>query len=321
MQKTVDLTEQRFGQLTVIEKMPYLVNRYYAWRCKCDCGGEIIVDTKHLTRGTTQNCGCLPKRTAGNGTIAEDISNQRFGKLTAIERLPSIGGRTRWLCTCDCGNSCIVTTHELKAGKTQSCGCHRHFALRARKTDLAGQIFGRLTVIFPTKQRDPKGSVYWHCRCECGKEVDITEDSLVNGNYKSCGCRKKEVSEAIHSQLTFVDGTCVEWIKSRRHRSDNSSGYPGVYETRTGKWFATIGLQSKRYYLGRYDNKLDAISVRKAAENLLHLGFVKAYDCWKQRSTADPLWALSTPFFFHVEFKDGIFYIDTPTNSYQEKVF
>ena len=35
---------------------------------------------------------------------AIDITNQKFGKLTAIQRAPSRSGKTYWLCKCECGN-------------------------------------------------------------------------------------------------------------------------------------------------------------------------------------------------------------------------
>ena len=42
-----------------------------------------------------------------------------------------------------------------------------------RAKDLTGQRFGRLTALYPTNRRDYKGSVIWHCRCDCGNETDV----------------------------------------------------------------------------------------------------------------------------------------------------
>lgn len=52
-----------------------------------------------------------------------DISNHRFGKLTAIERCGKIGSRSLWLCKCDCGNETVVSISNLRNGHTKSCGC------------------------------------------------------------------------------------------------------------------------------------------------------------------------------------------------------
>lgn len=59
-----------------------------------------------------------------------DLSGQRFGRLTVIERTEKESkGQARWLCRCDCGNTAIVQSYDLRSGNTQSCGCQRkeHF--------------------------------------------------------------------------------------------------------------------------------------------------------------------------------------------------
>ena len=53
---------------------------------------------------------------------ALDITNQKFGKLTALQRMPSQAGKTYWLCQCECGNQPIVQTSHLRDGRTKSCG-------------------------------------------------------------------------------------------------------------------------------------------------------------------------------------------------------
>ncbi len=113
----------RFGKLTVLEKTDQLQDNYRVWRCRCDCGGEICVNTKRLMRGTVRDCGCVPKENARRGNVAEDLTGQRFGGLTVLRRGENKNGRTAWVCKCDCGNEKTVTAHDLKAGKVKSCGC------------------------------------------------------------------------------------------------------------------------------------------------------------------------------------------------------
>ena len=62
------------------------------------------------------------------------------------------------------------------------------------KLDLTGQTFEYLYVI----ERMPKEfkrntTVYWHCRCRCGKDVYPSTYELVHGRTKSCGCRRIEM--------------------------------------------------------------------------------------------------------------------------------
>lgn len=51
---------QKFGKLTVIEAVdinkPHCPRKMY--RCKCDCGNEIIVSGRDLIRGHNKSCGC-----------------------------------------------------------------------------------------------------------------------------------------------------------------------------------------------------------------------------------------------------------------------
>ena len=54
----------------------------------------------------------------------KDISNQRFGRFTAIEPVgKSKDRKIIWLCECDCGNTKNVPINYLSSGDTQSCGC------------------------------------------------------------------------------------------------------------------------------------------------------------------------------------------------------
>ena len=155
MNRGLELEGQRFGHLTVLKRLDERENRYIMWLCRCDCGNEIKVNTRRLVRGTIDNCGCIPEKTARRGPVAEDLTGQRFGKLVAVRRIRSQNGRTRWECRCDCGNMHIVTAHALKAGKCTSCGCSRYEKGRGG-TDISGQKFGRLTALYHTDKRSKK---------------------------------------------------------------------------------------------------------------------------------------------------------------------
>lgn len=56
---------------------------------------------------------------------ALDLTGSRFGRLVALRRITPVGDPTgiRWLCECDCGNMCEVSTNALRQGMTRSCGC------------------------------------------------------------------------------------------------------------------------------------------------------------------------------------------------------
>lgn len=56
----------------------------------------------------------------------KDLTGQRFGRLTVIEKAKNIGEYTTWKCKCDCGNMLITRGNSLKSGRTKSCGCYNH---------------------------------------------------------------------------------------------------------------------------------------------------------------------------------------------------
>lgn len=309
MAKKADLVGKRFGMLTVLERLSEQEDRYWLWRCHCDCGGETVVNTKRLIRGTITNCGCIPKKTARNGSRAENLAGQRFGMLTVVEKTENKRGRVCWICQCDCGNICTVTAHELKCGKTKSCGCRRSLG-ELGISNIAGRRFGRLVALTTTKKRDKKGSVYWHCRCDCGNELDVTEDSLVHGNYRSCGCLKKEIQQDIVNKLHHIDGTCVEWLEKRKHRSDNTSGFRGVYCLKNGHYRVGIGFKKQKYHIGTYKTFEEAVAARLEVEANIHDKFVQAYYVWKAKYGSLPE-NEQEPFFFEVEKANGEFVVST----------
>lgn len=65
-----------------------------------------------------------------------------------------------------------------------------------KKLNLVGLKFGKLTVLSELKERNPHGKVLFHCKCDCGNEVNVIGSKLKNGWSKSCSCLQKEtVSE------------------------------------------------------------------------------------------------------------------------------
>lgn len=63
----------------------------------------------------------------------KDITNKKFGKLTALNISYRKNNSTYWKCKCDCGNYKDVLLGNLTTGKIQSCGCkykERGIALR-----------------------------------------------------------------------------------------------------------------------------------------------------------------------------------------------
>lgn len=177
--------------------------------------------------------------------------------------------------------------------------------------NLTGCRFGRLTALYAMEQRDRKGSVFWHCRCDCGNEVEVTADGLVHGSYRSCGCLRKELRENIHDKLHLIDGTCVEWLCNRKNRKDNTSGFRGVYTNKSGHYCARIGFKGQKFYIGMYDTFEEAVHARLEAERIIHGGFLDAYYAWNQKAQNDAEWAKEHPLIFEIKKQNGKFHVIT----------
>lgn len=59
LKRSLDLTNQRFGQLIVLSRSKDKINK---WICQCDCGNIVEVDRSSLKQGLTQSCGCLKSK-------------------------------------------------------------------------------------------------------------------------------------------------------------------------------------------------------------------------------------------------------------------
>ncbi len=209
---------------------------------------------------------------------AKNLTGQRFGKLTMQYPTDKRGdqGSVIWHGVCDCGNSCEVSARRLIRGKVRSCGCLSSPPAK----DHVGKTFGRLTVLEyagTAKELGHAGTLrYWKCRCTCGRETVVGQTELQNGEVQSCGCLQKQRTR---EALVLLEDTSVVLLERSRDRtrSDNISGATGVsWDARTQSWEAKISFRKKRYWLGRYKNKEEAIRVRQTAEEM-HENFLTWY--------------------------------------------
>ena len=110
----------------------------------------------------------------------------------------------------------------------------------------------------------------------------------------------------------------VEMLEKRKHRSDNTSGFRGIYHMNNGKYRATIGFKGKRFYIGTFKNYEDAVQARLEAENTIHGGFVQAWYTWNSLAEKDPKWAEEHPLVYEIERVNGEFQVITNMNRQME---
>lgn len=109
-----DLTGQTFNRLTVIEL--HSTEGRTCWRCRCNCGREVIAFAGHLKAGKVSSCGCARN-------LFRIAVGDVFGRLTVIEAADIRHRKQYWVCQCQCGKRCTVRGSALGTGNSTSCGC------------------------------------------------------------------------------------------------------------------------------------------------------------------------------------------------------
>ena len=215
----------------------------------------------------------------------KDLKGQRFGRLVVIERaenfiLPSGQPQTAWLCQCDCGNILKTRSFSLTNGTTKSCGCLAKELRVARMKkyntyDLSGEYGIGYTskgeeFYFDLEDYDKIKDYCWNKHKEyiATRNVsgyilfhrlvmDISDENIAvdHINHNKSDNRKNNLRFVTDSQNSM--NRCIS--------SHNTSGITGVNKC-NGKWTARIGVNTKRIFLGNYDNFFEAVKARKEAE-------------------------------------------------------
>lgn len=256
-----DIVGQGFGLLTVLKEFKN-EKGYPVCEFICECGTIKTAYRNNIVSGRTKSCGCLEEK---NRRKYKDISGQRFGRLVANRPTEErIGGSIVWECSCDCGNTTLVSGRNLVRGFTKSCGCYL-----LEKRDITGQRFGKLVALYPDT-KEVSTPQKWICRCDCGNLCSVSITNLRNGHTQSCGCLQKI------DYRTLIDGTCLETIASTKVPINNISGVKGVsYHSRSNSWIAKLTFKGVDYYLGKYDNVMDAAKARRRAEERMVKPFLE----------------------------------------------
>lgn len=78
-QNIIDETNNVYGKLTVLS-FEKIDNHNAMWKCKCECGNEIIVSGTHLRSGHTISCGCV--KSVGEMKINKILTENKINYST-----------------------------------------------------------------------------------------------------------------------------------------------------------------------------------------------------------------------------------------------
>lgn len=77
----MDIVDQTFGRLTVLEFSHTNKHGKSMWKCKCDCGNERIVAGSHLKNGHTSSCGCTKNEIVGSRYRTHGMRKTRLYRI------------------------------------------------------------------------------------------------------------------------------------------------------------------------------------------------------------------------------------------------
>lgn len=202
------------------------------WKCRCSCGDEKVVTTWNLRSGHSKSCG--------HGKLI-DLTDKTFGEW----HVDDYKGKSRWNCTCSCGNKAVVKNTDLIAGKSKSCGHSK----KILKNNLVGTKYGMLTVI------EYVGSGTYLCECECGNFKEIRGANLLNEGTISCGC--KHTSKYTAEYLTDLIANYTK-IMDRMLFISDIQNITGLHPGYVGMLIRRYGLEKlvDRAYRSKFEREV-----------------------------------------------------------------
>ena len=193
--------------------------------------------------------------------VKDDLTNQRFGRLTVLGDVGkrTSRGRVLWHCLCECGRVTFVQGDHLKKGRIRSCGCLNDEKKHERFKDLTNTETDNFKIIDRAYSKNQR--VYWNCICKhCGNHTELQSNQIER--YSSCGCKHNRSTKERMAEISDPES-----LTTTRPTTKSSTGVRGVYfNRRKGSYQAFINVDKKPKYLGTSKSFEKAVALRKAAE-------------------------------------------------------
>ena len=222
MPPLIDISGKQFGNLKVIERDKSKQGKYVFWVCECQCDNKTIVSVRadHLKSGNTVSCGCV-----NNNNIHKkqrnsiDITDKRFGKLTAKYYVKSGKQGAIWHCECNCGGSIDTYVSYLTKGDVSSCGCLERENRQKQNKKLQDMILEDTNVSLIRKTEPNKNTttgirgVSW---CT-SKQKYIATITFQKKQYYLCASTDIEVCKSARKEAEeHIFGDFIKWYEENK---------------------------------------------------------------------------------------------------------
>lgn len=230
----LSLVGKRFGKVVVVEKLGRIGKRNSSYKerhykCRCDCG-EICFFTRSQLKHKHKVSMCDECR-------YPDLTGLRFNKLTVLRKSKiKRGGRTFWICKCDCGKIKAFDGSILKAGikkgathRVVSCGCHRKYIKSGKRCNFwkngnwaSGKCSRLLKLRFSCKSNRWRRRVLsrdaYTCKC-CGAKSNNKRGLIAHHLWSFTRYWKKRF--LVSNGITLCS-SCHKMFHSKYGKGDNT---------------------------------------------------------------------------------------------------
>ena len=232
MKKVVDLTNQTFGRLKVIQRAEDYISpqgkHLIRWLCECGCEehNKVIVNASCLRSGHTKSCGCLQKEKARQ-TYKHNKYSKKYNKY--------------------------ILSNDYGIGYTSNSNKEFFFDLedyiKIKDYTWSENKDGYIVSKFAD------GTEYKLYRLVTNCPNNMVVDHI---NHNILDNRKENL------RICTISNNSM----NRKLAKNNTSGVTGVHwNKKLNKWIAKITVDHHTIYLGSYDDFAQAIKIRKQAQD------------------------------------------------------
>lgn len=235
MGKVVDLTGQKFGRWTVLERAANDKYGNAMWLCECSCDNKTtsVVSGHSLRLGLSRSCGCARAESCSKAITKYNKETKKKYNTYDLSGEYGIGYTSN-------GEEFYFDLEDYNLIKDYCWHITNDGYVASNDFNNNYKIIKLHRLLFPN-----------------AKVVDHI-------NHNKSDCRKTNLRECTHSENNM----------NRSLHSNNTSGVTGVsWYKQISKWCATIKINGKQKHLGAYVNFEDAKRARLQAEEKYYKEF------------------------------------------------